>query len=93
MNLDLYRIRFKDGMRAADTRLVWASSLVSAEALGHAWCAPQGFRLIGAEIETVAREGEPVVAPERPGLNLVPEPADPKKLAPIQVAVAAMAKK
>lgn len=59
--LDLYRIRFKDGIKAADSRLVWASSKDSAENLGFAWCEPRGFRFIGADIETVAREG---AAPE-----------------------------
>ncbi len=67
--LDLYRIYFKDGIRAADSRLVWATSAESALALGEAWCEPFGYRFIRAERETVAREGEALpAAVETPGV-------------------------
>lgn len=91
-DLDLYRIRFKDGIKAADSRLVWADSTENAESLGRDWCEPQGFRLIGAERETVARQGEPVTPPANKDGFIAPstKPDDGKKLVGAAVAAAAM---
>ena len=67
MTLDLYRFRFKDGNKAADSALVWASSQESAEILGQGWCDLRGHRFICAALETVAREGQPLdTAPDLP---------------------------
>ncbi len=76
--LDLWRIRFKDGIKAADSRLVWATSQESAEALGKTWCEPRGYRFVGTECETVAREGKQVEAPASP----VGRPLPPATLTP-----------
>lgn len=90
MTLDLYRIRFKDGIRAADSRLVWASSKESALALGAKWCEPRGYRFVGADIETVAREGEAMPeAPQVPGVR----PIAKDKLPPAAVYATAVASK
>ena len=64
--MDLWRIRFKDGIKAADSRLVWATTKESAEALGAEYCEPRGYRFIGAECETVGREGVALEAPTLP---------------------------
>lgn len=73
--MELYRIRFKDGIRAADSRLVWATSKESAEALGTQYCEVRGWRFVGAECETVAREGEPLSpAPEAEATVIKPGP-------------------
>lgn len=77
--IDLWRIRFKDGIRAADSRLVWATTKEAAEALGEAYCLPRGFRLVCAEIETVGREGEAVEPPAEPKIA---QPIAPIKLPP-----------
>jgi hypothetical protein len=92
LTLDLFRIYFKDGIRAADSRLVWASSVESALALGEAWCAPFGYRFIRAERETVAREGDPLpAAPEVPGVVRAVKPLT-DKLPPAAVYATAVAK-
>lgn len=73
MTLDLWRIRFKDGIKAADSRLVWASTKEWAEELGRQYCDPRGYRFVGADLETVGREGEPM----EPVSDLPPEFAAP----------------
>ena len=63
--MDLYRIRYRDNF-SAQSKLVWATTRESAEALGLAWSEPRGYRFIGAELETVAREGVALEAPTLP---------------------------
>lgn len=75
MTQDLYRIRFKDGNQAADSRLIWASSQESADTLGQGWCDVRGIRYIGATLETVAREGQPI----EPAADLPPGVVKPIK--------------
>ena len=84
MTLDLWRIRYKDGIKAADSRLVWATTKESAEALGAAWCEPRGFRYVGVECETVAREGQ------APGVVKPIPPPVSDKLPPAALYVAAL---
>ena len=78
--IDLWRIRFKDGIRAADSRLVWATTKESAEALARAWCEPRGYRVVGVECETVGREGEALEAPTLPSGVVKPIPKGEGKL-------------
>lgn len=89
--MDLWRIRFKDGIKAADSRLVWATTKESAEALGAAWCEPRGFRYVGVECETVAREGQALEAPTLPPgvVKPIPPPVS-DKLPPAALYVAAL---
>ena len=83
--MDLWRIRFKDGIRAADSRLVWATSKESAEALAGEYCEPRGYRFVGVEIETVGREGQGVEAPTLPAGAVRPIKAADTKLPPAQL--------
>lgn len=78
--MDLWRIRFKDGIRAVESRLVWATTKESAEALGLEYCEPRGYRFVAAEPETVAREGQPIEAPTLPPgvIRPIPKGADAK---------------
>ena len=84
--MDLWRIRFKDGIKAADSRLVWATTKESAEALGAEYCEPRGYRFIGAECETVGREGVALEAPTLPvGVVRPIKASDTGKLPPAQL--------